>query len=265
MKVREDSAPPTRFVVFAAPRTGSNWLCTLLDSHPEILCHHEIFNPGGIHYALSHRDGSLDFGGVEARDREPLEVLAEVWRQAAGHPVVGFKHGLGQDRRVFAALFADRGVRKIVIRRAHRLRTYVSERIAQATGEWESYPGMELSRPRPVTVDAADLAAHAARNGAFYRWIGDELAATGQEALDVLYERLADEAEHRRIQRFLGFSAFAPLRGATRKQNPGALCDLIANYDDLASALGGSDLGAELRAELQAELQAEPAAEPAHP
>ena len=37
----------TRFVILAAPRSGSNLLCTLLDSHPEILCHHEVFNPVG--------------------------------------------------------------------------------------------------------------------------------------------------------------------------------------------------------------------------
>ena len=35
-------------------------LCTLLGSHPEILCHHEVFNPSGIFYALYYRDGRID-------------------------------------------------------------------------------------------------------------------------------------------------------------------------------------------------------------
>ena len=43
----EIAASTTRFVILAAPRSGSNLLCTLLNSHPEILCHHEVFNPVG--------------------------------------------------------------------------------------------------------------------------------------------------------------------------------------------------------------------------
>jgi hypothetical protein len=54
----------TRFVIFAVPRTGSNWLCSLLNSHPEIICHHEIFNPERIIYSTSYRDGQLDFGST---------------------------------------------------------------------------------------------------------------------------------------------------------------------------------------------------------
>ena len=48
-------AGAVRFVVVAVRRAGSNMLCTLLDSHPAILCHHELFNPRGIFYALGLR------------------------------------------------------------------------------------------------------------------------------------------------------------------------------------------------------------------
>ena len=252
------SPPRTRFVVIAAPRTGSNWLCSLLDSHPEILCHHEIFNPEGVHYALSHRDGRLDFGGVAERDRAPLAVLERVWRETAGHPIVGFKHGLGQSREVFAAVLADRGVKKVVIRRAGRIRTYLSEQIAHRTGEWESYPGIELrERPVRVEVDARRLREHAARNRAFYRWIAEELRASGQTALDVLYERLGSPSERERVQRFLGVLEVAELREATRRQNPGALRELIANFAELETELRGTELFAELAAELADEPVAE--------
>jgi LPS sulfotransferase NodH len=64
-----------RFVILAAPRTGSNWLCSLLNSHPDVLCHHELFNPSGVFYALGHRDGALDLGTPEERDRRPLAFL----------------------------------------------------------------------------------------------------------------------------------------------------------------------------------------------
>jgi LPS sulfotransferase NodH len=241
--------PPTRFVVLATPRTGSNWLCTLLDSHPEILCHHEIFNPAGIHYALSQRGGRLDFGSVETRDRDPLAVLERVWRETAGHPIVGFKIGLGQSEEVQRAVIGDPGVRKVVVHRANRIRTYVSEEIARRTGEWESYPWSELAeRPTRVEVDPERLREHAQRNERYYAWVRELLAEAGQEALEVVYERLTGEPERRRLQRFLGVAELAPLRGSTRKQNPGALRELVSNFDRLAGALRGSPLAAELEA-----------------
>jgi len=39
-----------RFVILNAARTAAI-ICTLLNSHPEVLCHHEIFNP---HVVESH-------------------------------------------------------------------------------------------------------------------------------------------------------------------------------------------------------------------
>ena len=68
----EHMAAAARFVILAAPRSGSNQLCTLLNSHPEILCHHEVYNPSAIFYALEYRGGSLDLGTIDDRDRRRL-------------------------------------------------------------------------------------------------------------------------------------------------------------------------------------------------
>ena len=91
---------PIRVVVLAAPRTGSNLLCTLLNSHSDVLCHHEIFNPEGIFYAITHRDGSLDLGSIQARDRAPLAFLDRVWQAHEGKACVGFKMTRGQNEQV---------------------------------------------------------------------------------------------------------------------------------------------------------------------
>ncbi|MCA9265021.1 MAG: sulfotransferase, partial [Planctomycetales bacterium] len=67
-----------RFVILAVPRTGSNLLCTLLNSHPEILCHHEVFNPQGIFLALTQRDRPHSLPSLDERNRDPLRFLDEV-------------------------------------------------------------------------------------------------------------------------------------------------------------------------------------------
>jgi LPS sulfotransferase NodH len=247
-----DAGPAAvRFVVLAAPRTGSNWLCTLLDSHPEVLCHHEIFNPAGLHYARSLRGGGFDLGTAAERDRNPEGVLERVWRESRGHRAVGFKLNRGQDERVFRAVLADTGVRKLLLRRANRVRAYVSERIAEQTGRWESYPESPRGEAGParVTVEAAALRAGVARNERYYAALGETLGASGQGWLELTYEKLDGAEERGRALRFLGVTDRPELlAGATRRQNPEPLRELIANFDELAAELAGSDLAAELHA-----------------
>ncbi len=239
----------TRFVILAAPRTGSNWLCTLLDSHPEILCHHEIFNPEGVHYALSRRGGELDFGTLENRDRNPLRVLDRVWCESLGHRVVGFKINRGQDSRILRQVLEDRNVLKIVIRRTNRIRTFVSEQIAEITGQWESYAGSETGQEKiSIRVDLAALRQHILLNQLYYHGIYRSLDASGQTALEVRYEGLGCRTGHRRALEFLGASPNVRLRTGTRKQGTAELHELIANFDDLEKQLQGSDLEKDLYA-----------------
>jgi len=243
---RKDFKGLLRFVILAAPRTGSNWLCTLLDSHHEILCHHEIFNPERILYARSLRD-KLDLGTLEERDRDPLRFLDLTWRADFGYRIIGFKLNRGQNEEVFRGVLADPDIRKIIIRRQNRIKAYVSEMIALQTGEWESYPGMEIGKQRPhIAVELEALRRHIENNKSYYNRVYEALHATGQTWLDLQYEKLANEDERATLLQFLSAKPGVPLREATRKQNPEDLRDLIANFTELGAQLRGTELEAEL-------------------
>jgi hypothetical protein len=242
--------PRTRFVILAAPRTGSNMLCTLLGSHPEILCHHEVFNPAGIFYALPYRDGGLDLGTIEERDREPLKFLDRLWRSPLGFRYVGFKMTRGQDETVLQAVLDDPGIRKVILKRRSRLKTYVSEMISIQTGQWEVYRAGDLIANRPkVRVDVSALRAHIALNDAFYTRIEKKLADSGQTFASVVYESLSRQEERRRLLAFLAVSPrTTEMRIASVKQNPTDVRESIANCAELDAALAGSDLAQELLA-----------------
>jgi len=237
-----------RFVVFAAPRSGSNWLCSLLDSHPEVLCHPEIFNPERIIYSVSLRGGELDLGTVEERDRRPREVIERVWGAPFGRRWVGFKLNRGQNREAFRAVLADPSVRKVVIKRRNRVKLFVSERLAQKTGEWESYPWSKSRAEKPpVRVSAEELREHAAMNERYYRWLETSIEEGGEPHHEVVYEELPDAGERARLLGFLGLSEpGGGLRGITRKQTPKDLRSIVANFEELAAELAGTDFEAEL-------------------
>jgi len=240
-----------RFVVLAAPRTGSNWLCSMLDSHPGILCHHELFNPAGIHVALSWRGGAVDVDAVlgtqAERDRAPLEFLDRVWSRSHGCRAVGFKLNRGQNEAAFAAALADLGARKILLRRDNRLKTFVSERIAARTGLWESYPDSPRSDGQVrIRVDLGELRRHVDENRAYYAALTAALG--GQPVLALRYEDLvATAGAWRPVFDVLEVEP-AALHAETRKQNATDLREIIVNFAEVAAALRGTELEPELHA-----------------
>jgi len=238
-----------RFVIFAAPRTGSNMLCSMLNSHPLVLCHHELFNPEAIHYALDHRAGQINIGSLAERDHDPLGFLARRWRYSGGAQALGFKLNRDQNEAASTAVMSDTDIRKIVLVRRNRVETFVSELIAQTTGRWESYATSDL-RPYGGTihVDARELRDHVERNRAYYSAIREALISTGQPHLEIAYEDIGRSSEQRRILDYLGVpSGRMILQPATRKVNTSNLRELVANHTALAAALAGSELEVELR------------------
>ena len=238
----------TRFVILAAPRTGSNLLCTLLNSHPDVLCHHELFNPNGIFYALEYRDGSLDFGSMEARNREPFAFLQRVWGHPQGATCVGFKMTRGQDTAVVQSLIEDASVLKILLYRRNRLKTFISEQLARQTDRWEVYSKDELATDRgKLHVDIEAFRAHCELNERYYQDIEDALRASEQPWISTVYEDILTEPEHARLLEFLGVEATdTQLTQASVKQSDRDLRTHIENFQELELALDGSEYLTEL-------------------
>jgi LPS sulfotransferase NodH len=243
-------SPPgaVRFVIFAAPRTGSNLLCGLLNSHPNIVCHHGLFNPDGVHYALDHRDGSLDFGSRGERDRDPAVFLDQVWRNALGMAAVGFKFNHGEDDLALQLLIRDPLVRKILLSRGNRVRAYVSALEAAATGQWESYGVADVIRGRQaVHVDPAGLWKYVNASDDFYASLRESLSTTRQSFFSVDYESLGSPVEMGKLLRFLDMGACRlTLTAPSYKRGSQDLNDLVVNFAELAAALRGSALEDEL-------------------
>jgi LPS sulfotransferase NodH len=238
----------TRFLILAAPRTGSNLLCTLLNSHPEVLCHHELFNPNGIFYALEYRDGSLDLGSMEARDSEPFAFLRRVWEHPQGARCVGFKMTRGQDAAVMQGLINDSGVLKILLQRRNRLKTFISEELARQSDQWEVYSKHELVTETPrLHVDIKAFWAHCELNESYYKDIEHALQVGGQTWTETAYEDILNEREQVRLLEFLSVeSTESTLRQASVKQSDRDLRTHIENFHELERAFEGSDYLAEL-------------------
>ncbi len=238
----------TRFVILAAPRSGSNMLAAMLDSHPSILCHHEIFNPKGIRLALRLRETDFSFGTVGERDHDPLQFLQRVWATRLGYPCVGFKLTHRQNEPVFRYLLADPTVAKVVLRRRNRLKTYVSHQISEALAQWEVYRPQDLATDRPrVRVEPGRFLERVAFDDAYYNEIRDAVAEGGNDWIEVVYETLFSLDPQNTILEFLGLDPSSTgLAIRSVKQNSSDLRDLVENYDELRRVFAGTQFETEL-------------------
>ncbi|HEV7857557.1 MAG TPA: hypothetical protein VGO91_02820 [Pyrinomonadaceae bacterium] len=238
-----------RFIILNAPRTGSNMLCTVLNSHPEILCHHEIFNPHLIGYARHLQNTSFSLGTMEERERDPVEFLSRVWKAPLSHPVVGFKLCWRQHETIFREALKDTGLKKIVLQRRNRIKSFVSLLLARQTGDWVVYT--ESAQPQErvkVVVDIAALYENIAYNDQYYAEIEAATRASHQSLLSLSYEDILTFEGRLRLLKFLEVSPLDPscLKEETIKLNAYALPDLVDNFEELASALRGTELESEL-------------------
>ncbi|MEZ4586465.1 MAG: hypothetical protein R2909_08715 [Gemmatimonadales bacterium] len=240
-------APADRvpFLIVFLSRTGSNLLAAKLDSHPDIVCHHELFNPDGIHRSLSYKDSPLSFGTTESRDRDPHGFVVGVYGFSDGQKAVGFKLAPGQSNAVLLSLLLSRRVRKIVMERRNWLQAYSSELIAQATQVWSVAKNRQAgpSPKQKVRMELAGLRQFIRKRSLFLRLTKLLLKLTGQRFETVDYEDISLPETERRVLDFLGVASDQPLKERTVKQNPSRLRDRIANYDELEQALAGTELG----------------------
>jgi hypothetical protein len=251
--VRKHRKQRIDFVILAGARTGSNMLCSLLNSHPEILCHHEVFNAAALRagggYALDLRQAGFSLGSVEDMERDPVEFLGRVWNVRLGHPCVGFKIVWRENEPIFRRVLMNPDVKKVLLKRRNRIKNFVSLLIARETGEWIVYHKSQQIRRAPrVRVPLPDLYAHVQRYEAYYRDTEEALRSSGQTFLRVDYEQLFRADERRRVLGFLGVRCadVRSLKAATKKLNSGCLEDLVSNFSELEAALCGTELAAEL-------------------
>ena len=128
------------------------------------------------------------------------------------------------------------------------MKTFVSELIAERTGQWESYEFSDFSQPSPaVEIDVTKLREYLAATGDYYAGIENLLHSTDQEVLHVAYEDLNSTGEQWRILDFLGVStSVPPLIPVTRKRNRADLRFLVSNFNEVRAGLKSEDLVAQL-------------------
>lgn len=119
------------FVVFAEMRTGSNFLEANLNAFQSFECFGEAFNPHFIGYPNCD-----EIAGVaqHTRDADPMQLIKAV--RDVPDKMGGFRYFHDHDPRILDVMLDDPRCAKIILTR-NPVDSYVSWKIAQATGQWK--------------------------------------------------------------------------------------------------------------------------------
>lgn len=183
------------FAILSEQRSGTTFLCDLLNTHPGILCLKEIFNRNTIGFGLPGIGARIGFapGDVARRDADPAAFLAAL-RGQAGDRLFGFKIFRPQTRAVLeAARAADRP--KIVLTR-NPLAVYSSVVAARESRVWHNPETPD--RTVKIDFDREAFLARARRSAAFF-----ETCRRGR-FLDLDYDDLFAPDTEKTLADFLG-------------------------------------------------------------
>tara|TARA_R110002049_G_scaffold44333_6_gene130233 strand:- start:89610 stop:91037 length:1428 start_codon:yes stop_codon:yes gene_type:complete len=223
------------FVVFAEMRTGSNFLEANLNAFEGITCHGEAFNPFFMGYPKSDPILGVD---QAARDADPMVLLQAIRGQ---HGILGgFRYFHDHDPRIFDTIIADERCAKIVLTR-NPVESYVSWKIAQATGQWK-LTDVKAQKVAQAVFNEAEFNAHLDALQAFQITLLNRLQISGQAAYYVAYEDLQSLEVMNGLARYLGVDEqLEGLDKNLKKQNPSPISAKVSNYDDMLQALSRLD------------------------
>ncbi len=224
------------FVILAGMRTGSNFLEANLAALPGVTGYGEAFNP----YFIGKKNVTDLFGiDLAARDANPKRLLRKLAAETDG--LSGFRFFHDHDPRVYDLVMNDPGCAKIVLSR-NPVDSYVSWKIARATGQWELTDAKRL-RKATAHFDAAEFEDHLTLSQAFHGRVLASLQTSGQAAFFLDYDDIASVDVLNGLAVFLGLEArLKSVDDTLKKQNPEPLEAKLENPEALGPALARADL-----------------------
>lgn len=233
------------FVLLAHPRTGSNWLCSLLASQPEVVCFLELFNLNDIWIGNIKPMPSRRFELFLRNQFTELFLQKCVFRGFdPAVKAVGFKLQLLQSSmnpRIRKFLAKQPSMRILWLERANRLSSYVSLQKARATQQYVLRGPKTVRKEVKIQINIEDLLKFLEEqerldedHQAFFK---------NHEQLVVNYEDLESDPQEtvQRIYEWLGLGQERrQFESNLRRQEVNPLPLAIKNYDEVSARLRGT-------------------------
>jgi len=223
------------FIVFAEMRTGSNFLEANLNAFDGVTCHGEAFNPHFIGYP--NKDNILGITH-DMREDNPGCLISQIKSEAG--VLGGFRYFHDHDPRVLDLALEDPRCAKVILTR-NPLDSYVSWKIAKATGQWK-LTNVKRRKEALAQFDGVEFAQHVEALQDFQITLLNRLQKSGQTGFYLAYEDLQNLEVMNGLARWLGVdSQLEALDDSLKRQNPAPVVSKVENPGVMAEALAEMD------------------------
>ena len=238
----------SRFLIICAARTGSTMLRLMLDSHPDVCCHDEVFDKHVIRGFIGLNDrieSPLHHMLLRIRSKDPVGFLDNYVFSPGPFSIVGAKilYTSLEDpewKSVFQRILSDHNIKIIHLTRENKLKRFVSHYIAvRITNVKLAFTPDSIPAPVRVTLSPQecieDITAAENAEKRFCEYFKKH------QVFEITYEQVLDETSNKLIelQKFLGVAP-VELKKKTLKLNPDNLADIIMNYSELQEIFHGT-------------------------
>lgn len=235
-----------RFVILGIGRTGSGFLCRMLDRQNDIVCASELFNHLEPFF-LNTRIQKFVAMSKEERDNDPREFIRRFWSFETAGACLGFKMFFNHDAQILDDLVSDPSVKKIVLDRRNKVKRFVSWSVARETRRWTKLDSTPIQQAR-VKIAPEILLKNVRKYDRIYEDVRLRLATSNQKYLEIYYEDLVGDEK---IDCLTDAAEYLGCRNIDKslwrtdvifKQNSDNLAEIIENYEELKLGLSGTEL-----------------------
>ena len=242
----ERPAEAVRFVILGTQRTGTILLMGLLDSHPEIACTGELFQHKADmvqhsmpRYQLHVTSSLRERIRYLVSQRSSIQSYLDHVFTTLDAPTMGFKLMLDQAMRFLAVLDYLRAhdFKIVHIVRHNLLKTHISRIRARQTGVYLSTGSPERVLLRVPVDSLVESLAELERE---QQALQSLLSRLNLDRVTVSYEGIARSSRESEVKRILSFLSVDPeirVEPRSTKITPDDLAQVIANYEEVATAL----------------------------
>jgi hypothetical protein len=232
-----------KFIILGWYRTGSNFLATSINSHPNVICYSELFFPKKIFWSngvYGKRSDSEELIKIRNKSSE-LFIKEHVFRCYPKHiKAVGFKIFYPQfENPVYDNLVKDikniNGLKIIHIKRRNYLNVLISQKIGAQTGKMLSVTKRDIHRKQQINnmyISPQECHTYFTKLDTLISKYDEVFSSNDMQT--IYYEDLVSNysKDMNDIYRFLDVP-ICEAHSILKKQNYHHISDIISNYNEL--------------------------------
>lgn len=231
----------TKFVILAAPRTGSYLLVDLLKQQKGVICYGEIYKKNVVEIAPEYRERlGAELMDVARRDADPLGFYNRLYERTPDD-ITGFKVFRAHGKAVVQSLLLNSSVKKVFLSR-NPVQSYISLRMAQVTEKWTNRTNPEGTKTAKLTISLYNLIRHISEQKSWSDICRNASLLSKSDFLFLDYADLFDAASREKLAKFLGMERWDDsIKPTTHKQITKDYGEVVANWKKLNKFL--QDIG----------------------